>query len=118
MENMVMNDIKESDWKILHGLQSVVLERFCQQILWEVKKIDADSTKSYHHKYLDIFRLIQRRDQEIARIFNYSRRSKAIMQLAEMLSHGLLNEDEYLMFSQGTRNIIARLLGTETDGGK
>ena len=116
MEEMVMHEIKESDWKILRELHSVALERFCKMILSEVKYIDADSTRSFHQKYLDIFRLIQRRDKEIARIFNSPRRSKALIKLAEMQSHGLLNADEYLRFSQGTRTIIARMLGTETDG--
>ena len=116
MEDIVMHEIKESDWKILRELLTVALERFCRQILSEVKKIDADSTRSFHQKYLDIFRLIQRRDKEIARIFNSPRRSKALIKLAEMQSLGLLIADEYLRFSQGTRTIIARMLGTETDG--
>ena len=111
-----MREIKESDWKILRELQTVVLERFCRQILSEVKKIDADSAKSFHQKYLDIFRLVQRRDKEIAQIFDNPRRSKALIQLAEMQSRDLLSSDEYLRFNQETRNIIARRLGTETDG--
>jgi hypothetical protein len=116
MEEIVMREIKESDWKILRELHTVALERFCRSILSEVKKIEGYSAKSCHQKYLDIFGLIQRRDKEIARIFNNPRRSKALIQLAEMQSHGLLKADEYLRFSQGTRTIIARMLGTETDG--
>jgi len=113
-----MREIKESDWKILRELLTVALERFCRQILSEIKQIDADSAKSFHQKYLDIFRLVQRRDREIARVFNNPSRSTALIQLAEMQSQGLLSADEYLRFSQGTRNIIAHLLGTETAGGK
>ncbi len=113
-----MREIKESDWKILRELHSMALERFCRLILSEVKQIDADSAKSFHQKYLDIFRLVQRRDREIARVFDIPRRSTALIQLAEMESRGLLSADEYLRFSQESRNIIANLLGTETAGGK
>lgn len=117
MEEIMMHEIKESDWKIFRELRSIALERFCQQILSEVKNIDADSAGSFHQKYLDIFRLIQRRDKEIARIFDNPRRSNALIQLAEILSRDLLSADESLRFSQETRNIIARRLGTETAGG-
>lgn len=113
-----MPEIKESDWKIFRELHSVALERFCRQILSEVKQIDADSTKSFHQKYLDIFRLVQRCDWEIARVFDNPRRSTALIQLAEIESRGLLTRDEYLRFSEGTRNIIAHLLGSDTAVGK
>lgn len=112
-----MHEIKESDWKIFRQIRSMALERFCQQILSEVKNIDADSARSFHQKYLDIFRLIQRRDKEIARMFDNPRRSKALIRLVEIQSHDLLSADEYLRFSQETRDIIARRLGTETEGG-
>jgi inhibitor of KinA sporulation pathway (predicted exonuclease) len=113
-----MREIKESDWKILRELYSVSLERFCRQILLEVKQIDADGAKSFHQKYLDIFRLVQRRDREIARVFNNPRRSTALIQLAEMESRSLLSAGEYLRFSEGTRNIIAHLLRSDRAGEK
>lgn len=112
-----MHEIKESDWKIFRELRSIALERFCQQILSEIKKIDADSAKSFHQKYLDIFRLIKRRDKEVSRIFDSPRRSRAMIQLAEIQSRDLLSADEYLRFSQEIRNIITRRFGTETEGG-
>ena len=39
----MMREIKESDWKILRQLHSVALERFCEQILFEIEEIRSDS---------------------------------------------------------------------------
>ena len=103
----MMHEIKESDWKILRHLHPVALERFCQQILLEIERINADSAKSFHQKYLDIYEVTRRRNTEIAQTFDDLRRSTALTQLAAMKARGLLTEDEFLRFSQETRNLIA-----------
>ena len=107
----MMRQIKEADWKILRQLHRVALERFCERILLEIERIHADSTKSFHQKYLDIYQVIQRRNREIAQTFDDLRRSTALTQLAAMQAHGLLTEDEFSRFSEETRDIIALLLG-------
>ena len=48
-------EIKESDWKLFKQLHPVALERFSQRILSEIGSINADSAKSFHQRYLDIF---------------------------------------------------------------
>ena len=103
----MMRENKESDWKILRHLHPVALERFCQQILLEIERINSDSAKSFHQKYLDIYEVIRRRNKEIAQTFDDLRRSTALTQLAAMKARGLLTEDEFLRFSQETRNLIA-----------
>ena len=102
-----MREIKESDWKILRQLHSVALERFCQQILLEIERINTDSAKSFHQKYLNIYEVIRRRNKEMAQIFDDLRRSTALTHLAAMKACGLLTEDEFLRFSQETRNLVA-----------
>ena len=104
-----MREIKESDWKILRQLHSRALERFCKQILLEVEQINSDSTKSFHQKYLAIYEIMQRRNKEIAQIFDDLRRSTALTQLAAMKAHGLLSEDEFSRFSQETQKLVAPL---------
>jgi len=113
---VIMREMNESDWKVLRELHSIALERFCRQILLEVKQIDEDSAKSFHQKYLDIFTLVRHRDREIARVFNNPRRSTALIQLAGMESRGLLTSDEYIRLSERTRNTIASLLRSDTVG--
>jgi hypothetical protein len=40
-----MREIRESDWKLLRKVHPEALERFCKQILTEVKRINSDGAK-------------------------------------------------------------------------
>jgi hypothetical protein len=104
-------EIKESDWKILRRLHAQALERFCQQILLEVERINADHTRSFHQKYLALYEFVQRRDRELAQTFDDLRRSTAFIQLAAMQSRGLVSEEEFAQFSQETQQVVALLVG-------
>ena len=108
----MMRQIKESDWKLLRQLHSEAVERFCKQILLEIERINSDRAKSFHQKYLDIFEVLHRRDKEIAQTFDDLRRSTALTQLASMKARGLLTEDEFLRFSQETRDVVDLVLGS------
>jgi len=108
----MMREIKESDWKILRQVHKEALERFCEQILSEVERINSDSAKSFHKRYLDIWKVLQRRDKELGETFNDLRRSTAFTQLASMKARGLLTEDEFSRFSEEIRDMVTRLLGT------
>lgn len=56
----------------------------------------ANGAKGHHARYLQIFRIIQQRNREIARLFDNPRRSHALTMLAEIRSQGLLTEDEFV----------------------
>jgi hypothetical protein len=103
-------EIKEAEWKLLRQIVPVALERFCQRILGEIDCIKVDTTKSHHQRYLDIFAVLQRRDDEIGHAFNDLRRSTALTQLAAICSHDLLTEEEFSRFSPETRGVIEFLL--------
>jgi hypothetical protein len=105
-----MREIKESDWKILRKLHAVALERFCEQVLLEIERIQADGTKTFHQRYLAVYNAMRRRDKEIAQTFNDLRRSTAFAQLAAMKVRGLLTEDEFSQFSEDTQSVIGLLL--------
>ena len=111
----MLRDLKESDWKLLRQLAPVALERFCQRILGEIDRFGSDSTKSHHQRYLDIFKILQRRDKELAHAFDDLRRSTALTQLAIICSHDLLTEEEFLRFSPETRSVIELLLSRSRD---
>jgi hypothetical protein len=64
------HDIKESDWKALRQLHAIALERFSVRILDELHRITSAKDRSAHARYLDVFRLIQERDDEMAHAFN------------------------------------------------
>ena len=106
-----MLEIKESDWKVLRRLHPLALERFCERVLDKIDRVSRDDAKSYHARYLQIFRLIEEDNQMMAQMFDSPRRSQAFMMLAQIRSQGLLTEDEYSSLSPETRAAIQMLLG-------
>ncbi len=102
--------IRESDWKIFKQLRELALDRYCQRVLEELTRIAASSGQSHHERYLAVYRLIQRRDDELADTFNDPRRSRAVIQLARIQWHGLLTEDEFARFGAETRDEVQFLL--------
>jgi hypothetical protein len=63
----------ESEWKLFRQLQAVALERFCERVLSEVGRLAADARKNHHQRYLAVFKLIERRDKELADAFDNPR---------------------------------------------
>ncbi len=106
-----MREIKEPDWKVLRRVHRLALERFCERVLAEIEGVSRDGAKGHHSRYLQIVRIIQRHDREIARLFDNPRRSHALTMLAQIRSQGLLTEDEFSSLSSETRGAIQILLG-------
>jgi hypothetical protein len=111
-----MRSVPEQDWKVFKRLHHVALDRFSRQVLDETEAILKDHSKSSPDIYLAIYKLFERRDKEMADIFNDYRRSTAFLQIAMMHSRGLLTEQEFQQFSPETRNAITALqeFGRET----
>ena len=99
-------ETKEADWKLLRRLHPVALERFCERVLAEIAGIKNDDARNFHQRYLDIFEVIERRDREMACIFDDLKRSRALTMLAQMCSAGLLTDDELSGLSPETRSVI------------
>ena len=97
------HDVPESDWKVFRELRERALERFCKRALEEVQTILGHGSQSYHNRYLDVFRLLQTRDDELAHAFNDARRSRMMIQLAAIHSYGLLEPNELERFTEPTR---------------
>ena len=106
---MALHDVPESDWKVFRDLRLIALERFCSRALEEVKTILGDGSRSHHERYLDVFRLLRTRDEELAQNFNDRRRSRMIVQLAAIYADGLLQPDEMGRFTERTRATIESL---------
>ena len=103
----MQREIKESDWKLLSQLRTATLERFCQRILFEIEGINANNAISAHERYLEIYQVIERRDKEVAQIFNDHRRSGALSELAAIQSRSLLTPEKFLRFSQEARDAVS-----------
>ena len=100
----------ESDWKLFRQLREVALDRFCQRVLSDVGRLAADSGMSSHERYLAVFKLMRRRDKELAAAFDDPRRSTALRQLACIQSHELLTDEEYARFRPETRASVQVVL--------
>ena len=103
--------IAEADWKVLRRVHPLALERYCERVLAEIERITHNRGHSTHQRYLDIFKIIEQRDREMARIFDDPKRSNSLTMLARMRSDGLLTEDEFASLSPETRSAIEMLMG-------
>jgi hypothetical protein len=103
--------IKESDWKLLRKLKPVALDRLCKRILDEGGRVIATREKSAHERYLELFKLLERRNHDIESCFDDQRRSNAVIKLAAIYSRGLLNPEEFSRFSDETQAQVAHLRG-------
>jgi hypothetical protein len=101
----------ESEWKLFRQLRTVALDRFCQRVLSEVGELAVDADRTSHERYLAVFRLMKRRDEELAAAFDNPRRSTALQQLACIQSHRLLTEEEFARFQPETRASVQVFLG-------
>jgi len=108
-----MRDIKESDWRIFKELRTVALDRFCRRVLEEVERLNADSAKTYHQRYLAIYRYTRESDKDLALAFNDMRRSTAMLQLARIQHHDLLTAEEFSRFSEEARSAVEALLAIQ-----
>ena len=103
-------EINESDWKLFRRLQPVALERFCKQVIEEINQATSNCSGDYHKRYLKVFSLIMKRDEQMGRAFNDVRRSTAIILLTNIREAGLLTDDEFSQFSAETRAGIESIL--------
>jgi hypothetical protein len=110
---MTFRPLPEPDWRLFRQLREVALERFCERVLRELREMTANTPESSHQRYLEVFKLIDRRDGELGRAFDNPRRSSALLQLAFIRSHGLLTDAELARFSPETQQSIALLAPLE-----
>ena len=104
MRNRKISSIKS--WKVFRELRQVALERLCDKILTEAKAEIERPGKSSHEKYLTLYKLIEKRDNDVARSFNDFRRSTALAQIGIIHSMGLFTGEELRRFSSETLQII------------
>jgi hypothetical protein len=97
---------RESDWKKFTKLKKIALERFCESVLDESRVLCDRKDLTAHARYLDMYKLIQKRDKELGRTFDGHSRSRADQQLRDMYNKGLITEDELSKFSEETQNLV------------
>jgi hypothetical protein len=106
---MASHGFPESDWMVFRELRELALDRFCRRALEELEPLRLNPSRTHHERYLDVFRLLQDRDERLGRAFNDPRRSRMIVQLAAIHAYGLLEPDEFARFTPATRGTIEAL---------
>jgi hypothetical protein len=101
--------IPESDWREFKRVHQLLLERFCQRTLDELAALLQAKEGSTHDRYLRVYKLVERRDEEVARAFDDFRRSTAVLQLVVMRGMGLLADEDLKGFSERTRQTVLAL---------
>ena len=101
--------MRESDWKVFRKLRPKALERFCERVLSDINRLASDDSRSWYDRYVEIYRLVDTRDDELARAFDNPRRSEAVLQLTLIHSLGLLKPEEFARSSSETRATIESL---------
>ena len=56
----------EADWKNFRQLRELALERFCKRTLDELQPILDNASRTYHDRYLEVFRVLNARDDVLA----------------------------------------------------
>ncbi|RPJ83523.1 MAG: peptide ABC transporter substrate-binding protein [Acidobacteria bacterium] len=100
----------ESEWRTFRKLQEVGLERFCERILREIQDVSTNSSKKFHERYLEIYRLVRERDKEVGWAFNDARRSNALQKLAALCVLRLVSPEELARFAQDTQAGVQTLV--------
>lgn len=84
--------IPESDWKKFHSVHNDLLQRFCEKVLSRVDDFVNDAELTPQERYQALYEYLDERGNDMARLFNDSRRSNALFQLAAMQAEGLLDD--------------------------
>ena len=91
---------------------SYAIPEFCElaEATLLVAGSEGNASKGCHERYLALFKLMHRRDGELADTFNALKRPTALLQLTSMPGQELLTDKEFMTFSQATRDRIHAFL--------
>jgi len=105
-----VREILESDWKIFRTVREAALDRYCARVLDECAAAIQDTSTTNHERYLRLYRLLHKRDDELASAFNDFPRSTAIIQLAHIRRLGVVTDEELGRFSKETRELVTGIM--------
>jgi len=105
-----MRHIKESDWKYLQTIKNKILNRHCEAILEVVDLILQNRKGEEHKSYIQIYGLINIKDEEIADTYNDLKRSNAIEKICHMRRNLAMTDEEFSKFSDETQSIVNSII--------
>ena len=104
-----MRSVPEGDWKKLRAMKNDVLNFACKRIFEKIDKISNDREGKEHKVYLNLWKLLDQEDDEIALMFDDLKRSSAIHKLAAWKRNGVISKESFSEFSDETRKIVEAL---------
>ena len=105
--------IPEPDWRIFRSLHPIWLDRFCHRVNGELIVVLSDESLSQHERYLAAYKLIHKRDKEVANAFNDFRRSTAVFQIAIIRKLDVITDEELRRFGEEVRASLAFFWGED-----
>ena len=87
--------VTEANWKRFKVLKAQALERYCQAVLDDAEKIGRNKKQTAHERYLELFTLIDERNEEMGKAFDGHSRSKVSLQLYVMRQLELITDADY-----------------------
>jgi hypothetical protein len=103
--------IPEADWRVFSSLHPIWIDRFCKRINGELMRALSDDSRDAYEQYLAAYKLMHKRDKEMANAFNDFRRSTAIVQIAIIRKLGVITDEELGRFSESTRSSLQHFWG-------
>ncbi len=104
-----MKQIPERDWKVLRALKDKLTERFCDHVFEQLIPIIERRTKGSYKAYLEMWKILNKEDDDFTSMFDDLKRSAAFFKLATWKKSGLLSDEDFSEFSEETQNTIALL---------
>ena len=100
------SSIPESDWRHFKRVRNELLERYCSRVLDELAANLKSGDGTAHDRYVQAYKLLMDRDEDMARAFDDFRRSTAVLQLAIMRRMRLLTDEDLSVFSAQTQEQV------------
>src|ERR1700730_3833961 len=92
--------IPGGDWRGVRSLDPIWIVRFSKRVNGELLRALSDDSRDAYEQYLAAYKLMHKRDKEIASAFNDFRRSTAIFQIAIIRKLGVITDEELGRFSE------------------
>ena len=103
--------IPEADWRVFRSLHPIWIDRFCKRVNGELLRTLSDDSRDAYEQYLAAYKLIHKRDKELASAFDDFRRSTAVFQIAIIRKLGVITDEELGRFSESTRASLQHFRG-------
>ena len=100
----------ERDWKVFRKLHAAAYERRCATAVADLARICGDGSRSAAERQEEASRVVREHDRDLARLFPDPRRSRMMLQLANLLLQELVRPEELDRFTEETRESVESLV--------